>query len=62
MVDFTVPADLKVKIEQTEKRANYLDLARELIKLWNMMGTVIPIITGALGTVCKGSWKGDWKS
>ena len=31
----------------------YLDLARELRRLWNMTVTVIPIIIGALGTVPK---------
>ena len=31
----------------------YLDLARELTKLWNMQVTVIPIVFGAFGTVTK---------
>ena len=35
-------------------RDKYLDLARELKKLWNMRVTVIPMIIGALGTVPKG--------
>jgi len=29
----------------------YLDLARELKKLWNMKYKVIPIVVGVLGTV-----------
>ena len=37
-----------------EKRDKYLDLARELKKLWDMKMTMIPTITGALGTVTKG--------
>ena len=32
----------------------YLDLVRELKKLWNMKVVVIPIIIGALGMVPKG--------
>ena len=36
----------------------YLDLARELKKLWNMKVTIIPIVIGALGTVTKGLLKG----
>ena len=32
-------------------RDNYLDLARELKKLWNMRVTVIPIVIGELGTI-----------
>ena len=35
------------------KRYKYLDLARELKKLWNMKVTVIPILIGMLGTVTK---------
>ena len=36
----------------------YLDLARELKKLWNMKVTIIPIVIGAFGTVTKGLLKG----
>ena len=32
----------------------YLDLARELKKVWNMKVTIIPIVIGGLGTVTKG--------
>ena len=31
----------------------YLDLARELKKLWKMRVTVIPVVLGALGTFLK---------
>ena len=31
----------------------YLDLARELKKLWNLLVTIIPIVIGAFGTVTK---------
>ena len=36
----------------------YLDLARELKKLWNMQVTIIPIVIGAFGTETKGLLKG----
>ena len=36
MVDFAVPADDRLKLKESEKRDKYLDLARELKKLWNM--------------------------
>ena len=42
------------KTERNRKRDNYLDLARELKKLWNMKVTVIPFVIGALGAVTKG--------
>ena len=32
MVDFTVSADHRVKLKVSEKRAKYIDLARELKK------------------------------
>ena len=35
-----------------------IDLARDLKKLWNMQGTIIPNIIGGLGTVTKGLLKG----
>ena len=41
------------KIKENEKRLKHLDLARELRTLWNRKVTVIPIITGALGTIPK---------
>ena len=31
----------------------YLDLSRELKKLWNMKVTIVSIVIGALGTVTK---------
>ena len=41
-----------------EKKDKYLDLARELKKLWNMKVTIVSIVIGALGTVAKGLLKG----
>ena len=51
IVDFAIPLDYKVKIKESDK---YLDLARELKKqqqLWNMKVTVMPIVSGSLGTI-----------
>ena len=49
-----------MKIKENEKRDKYLDLARELRKLWNMMVTVMPIAIGviALGMIPKRLLKG----
>ena len=58
MVDFAAPADHRIKLKECEKRDKYLDLARELKKLWNMLVTIIPIVIGAFGTVTKGLLKG----
>ena len=52
-MDFAIPADHRLKLKESKKRDKYIDLARELKKLWNMKVTVIPIVTGELGTVTK---------
>ena len=53
-VNFAVLANHSVKIKENEKRDEYLDLARELNKLWNIKVKVILIVIGALGTTPKG--------
>ena len=58
IVNFAVPADHRIKLKECEKNDKYLDLARELKKLWNMQVTIIPIVIGAFGTVTKGLLKG----
>ena len=58
IVDFAVPADHRINVKESEKKDKYLDLARELKKLWNMKVTIVPIVIGALGTVTKGLLKG----
>ena len=58
IVDFSVPADHRVKLKESEKKGKYLELARELKKLWNMKVTIIPIVIGAFGTVIERLLKG----
>ena len=58
IVDFAVPAYHRIKLKGCKKKDTYLDLARELKKLWNMQVTIIPIVIGAIGTVTKGLLKG----
>ena len=58
IVDFAVPADIRIKLKECEKKDKYLDLARELKKLWNMKVTIVPIMIGAFGTITKGLLKG----
>ncbi len=45
-------------MKEREEKDKYLDLARELKKLWNMKVTIAPIVIGALGTISKGLLKG----
>ena len=58
IVDFAVPADHRIKLKECEKKDKYLNVARELKKLWNMQMTIILIVIGAFGTVTKGLLKG----
>ena len=58
IVDFAVPVDNRINLKECEKKDKYLDLARELKKLWNMKVTIVPIVIGALGTITKGLLKG----
>ena len=58
IVDFADPADHRINLKECEKKDTYLDLARELKKLWNMKVTIVRIGIGALGTITKGLLKG----
>ena len=51
IVNFADPADHRIKLKECEKKYKYLDLTREMKKLWNMKVTIIPIGIGAFGTV-----------
>ena len=57
IVDFAVPADHRIK--ECEKKDKYLNLARELKKLWNLKVTIVTIVIGAVGTITKGLLKGQ---
>ena len=58
IVDFAVLDDNRINLKESEKKDKYLDLARELKKLWNMKVTIVPNVIGALGTITKGLLKG----
>ena len=50
--------DHRINLKASEEKDKYLDLARELNKLWNMKVTIVSIVIGALGTITKGLLKG----
>ena len=58
IVDFADPADHRINLKESKKKGKFLDLARELKKLWNMKVTILPIVIGALGTITEGVLKG----
>ena len=53
-MDFAAPVNHRVKPMECEIGYKYLDLAREMKKLWNKKETVIPIVIGAFGIDTKG--------
>ena len=59
IVDFAVPADHRIKLKECAKMDKYLDLARELKKLWNMKVTIVSIVIDAFVTITKGLLKGQ---
>ena len=57
-MNLAVPDNHRIKLKECEKKDKYLDLARELKKLWNMKETIVPIVIGAFGSITKGLLKG----
>ena len=53
ITDFAIPYDTRVDDKKVEKIETYLDLARELKKVWNIKVTMVPLVVGALGTPTK---------
>ena len=58
IVNVAVPGEHRIKLKECEKNDKYLDLARELKKLWNMKVSIVPLVIGAFGTITKGLLKG----
>ena len=52
------PAGYRINLKECKKKDKYFDLAREMKKLWNMKGTIVPIVIGAFCTKTKGLLKG----
>ena len=47
-MDFAIPVAHRRKSKESKKIDKYLNLARELKKIWNMRVSVIPVVVGAL--------------
>ena len=52
-MDFAIPTDRRKENKKREKTDKYLDLTRELKKMWNMRVTAIPMVIDAFGMVPK---------
>ena len=53
LIDVAIPGDRNVIMKETEKILKYKDLLKEIQRMWNVKANVIPLITGATGTISK---------
>jgi hypothetical protein len=53
LIDVAIPGDRNVIKKEAEKILKYIDLTKEIQRMWNMKTNVIPVITGATGTISK---------
>ena len=53
LIDVAVPGDRNVVKREAEKILDYKDLIIEIQRMWNVKAKVIPVITGATGTISK---------
>ena len=51
LIDVAIPEDGKVREKEDEKIENYLDLARDVRRMWGARSKVISLVVGALGSV-----------
>ena len=51
LIDVAVPGDRNVINKEAEKILKYKDLIIEIQRMWNVKANVIPVITGATGTI-----------
>ena len=58
LIDISVPVDANIVKKTAEKHTKYRDLEIELQKCWGLTKIeTVPIVLGALGTVCTGHHK-----
>jgi hypothetical protein len=53
MIDMAIPEDRNVIQKEAEKKLKYRGLCVEIQRMWNIKCMIIPIISGATGTVTK---------
>jgi len=53
LIDVAIPADRNVVQKEAEKKLKFKSLGIEIQRMWNMICTIIPVITGATGIVTR---------
>ena len=51
IINIAVPGDQNIKVKELEKISKYQGLRLQVQRLWDVKATVIPVVTGDLGTV-----------
>jgi hypothetical protein len=54
LIDIAIPDDSYVNTKETEKLSKYKDLENEVSRMWRARTNIVPVITGALGTIKNG--------
>ena len=49
LIDIAIPDDSNTK--EAEKLSKYKDLEKDASRMWKAMTKIVPVITGALGTI-----------
>ena len=53
LIDVAISGEINVIKKEAEKILKCKDLTREIRRMWNVKTKVIPVITGATGTISK---------
>jgi hypothetical protein len=53
LIYIAIPGDRNVTKKEAEKILKYKDITIEMQRMWNVKAKVIPVITGATGTISK---------
>jgi ribosomal protein L17 len=53
LIDVAISGDRNVIKKEAEKILKYKNLTTEIQRMWNVRASVIPVITGATGTISK---------
>ena len=53
IIDYAVPGDSRIEEMEKEKTDKYQDQRRELQKIWNVRGKIIPLVVDSVGAIPK---------
>jgi len=54
LIDTAIPDDSNINTKETEKLSKFKDLQIKVSRMWAVRTKIVPVVTGALGTITKG--------